>query len=222
MPANGSLATSGEGARPVRVIGITGGIGSGKTTVAGWYHTLGVPVIDADAISRALTAPNGEALPAIREAFGATVFHNDGTLDRAALANRVFTEDPAPRTRLNALLHPMIILRVTQALQTLRAAGEPVVLLDVPLLFETGMDKVCDAVLCVTAPDEVRLQRIERRDGISSEEAVRRIRNQNATERTESLADYVLHTDVEQATLKRLALDLWRRILADGPQRTPT
>ena len=205
----------------MRVIGITGGIGSGKTTVAAWYHAHGVPVIDADAISRALTAPNGEALPAIREAFGARVFRNDGTLDRAALAGCVFTDDPQPRKQLNAILHPMIIKRVTQALQTLREAGEPVVLLDAPLLFEAGMDKVCDAVLCVTAPDEVRLRRIEQRDGISREEAVQRIRSQNSTERTESLADYVLHTDVEQATLEKRALALWQRILADGPQRTP-
>jgi len=206
----------------MRVIGITGGIGSGKTTVAAWYHALGVPVVDADAISRSLTAPHGEALPALREAFGEAVFNADGTLNRAALAGRVFGQDSAALARLNALLHPMITGRTVEALQALYKAGEPVALLDAPLLFETGMDRVCDAVLCVTAADEVRLQRIERRDGLTREEAIRRMRNQNAPERTESLADYVLTTDADQATNRAHALALWKRILADGPRRTPT
>ena len=96
----------------MRVIAITGGIGSGKTTVANYYRSLGIDTIDADAISRELTAPGGEALPAIREAFGDGVFHADGTLDRGALATVVFQGNTQSLQRLNAILHPRITTRI--------------------------------------------------------------------------------------------------------------
>lgn len=205
----------------MRVIGITGGIGSGKTTVAALYRSLGVPVIDADTISRALTAPGGEALPAIREEFGDDVFYRDGTLHRAALAKRVFTDDPAPRSKLNGILHPMITRRLLDELNRFYAAGEPITLIDVPLLFEAGIDKLCDAVICVTAPEAVQVRRIRGRDHLSREEALRRIRSQNTVERTKSLSDYVLDTDTPIGKTHERALALWQQVLADGPKRTP-
>ena len=203
----------------MRVIAVTGGIGSGKSTVAALYRAQGVPVLDADTVSRALTAPGGEALPAIREAFGPAVFQADGTLDRAALARLVFGADPAPLARLNAILHPLIRLRLLAMLDAYRKADAPAVLLDVPLLFETGMDQLADAVVCVTAPLAVRLRRLRRRDGLSREAALSRIRRQNTAEETERLSDYVLSTHTTRWLLRRRALALWRRILADGPRR---
>ena len=205
----------------MRVIGITGGIGSGKTTVAALYRSLGVPVIDADAISRALTAPCGEALPAIREAFDEGVFHPDGTLNRAALAKIVFSDDPAPRVKLNGILHPMIKYRLLAELEAFRTAGVPVTLIDVPLLFEAGIDRLCDAVICVTAPEAVQIRRIMGRDHIPREEALRRIRSQNPQERTKSQSDYVLNTDAPMGKTRERALALWQQVLTDGPKRTP-
>lgn len=203
----------------MRVIAITGGIGSGKSTVAALYRAQGVPVLDADAISRALTAPDGEALPAILEAFGPAMFQADGTLDRAALARLVFGADPSPLARLNAILHPLIRLRMLAMLDAYRKADAPAVLLDVPLLFETGMDQLADAVVCVTAPLASRLRRLRRRDGLSREAALSRIRRQNTAEDTERLSDYVLSTHTTRWLLRRRALTLWQRILADGPRR---
>ncbi|NLI22373.1 MAG: dephospho-CoA kinase [Clostridiales bacterium] len=203
----------------MRVVAITGGIGSGKTTVAGVYRSLGVPVLDADAVSRQLTGPGGEALPALREAFGDAVFYEDGTLNRAALASRVFGGDAEALSRLNAILHPLITRRLLQALHALAAGGEPVALLDVPLLFETGMDRLADAVICVTAPEALRVRRVVARDRISREDALDRIRNQNPAERTASLSDYVLSTDASLSRTRRDALALWRQVLRDGPKR---
>ena len=203
----------------MRIVAITGGIGSGKTTVAKLYRSLGVKTVDADAISRELTAPGGDALPPLRRAFGDGVFAEDGTLDRAALGRLAFA-DPSALERLNAIMHPMITERVQARLAAYREAGESAVLLDVPLLFETGMDRLADAVICVTAPEEVRIRRVCDRDQLTRADAESRIRSQNPSALTESLADYVLTTNAPYALTRRRALALWRRILADGPRRT--
>lgn len=210
-----------KGVRGLRLIGITGGIGAGKSTVSALYRAQGVPVIDADAISRALTAPGGEALEPIRDAFGEGVFHADGTLNRAALAAQVFMDDAAPRARLNAIMHPMITERVRQKRSELSLAGAPVAILDAPLLFETGMDRLTDAVICVTAPEPLRVKRVCGRDRISAAEAIRRIRSQNPAEHTEALSDYILSSDAPLKQLRENAAALWQRVLADGPRRTP-
>jgi dephospho-CoA kinase len=202
----------------MRIIAVTGGIGSGKSTISKLFAAQGAALIDADAESRALTAPSGEALPPIREAFGDAVFHTDGTLNRAALAQTVFG-DASALARLNAILHPMITARITAALQTLRTQGREVALIDVPLLFETGMEKFADTVVCVSAPLEIRIRRVCRRDRITREEALRRIRSQNPAEITERLSDYVLTTDAPYAVTRRRALSLWQQMLADGPRR---
>ena len=208
-----------KGGISLRVIAITGGIGSGKSTLTGVFGALGAQVVDADAISRALTAPGGEALPAIREAFGHAVFHPDGTLNRPALAARVFGTDAADRTTLNGIMHPMIIRRSVEALLALQQQGAPVAVLDAPLLFETGMDALCDAVVCVTAPEAVRIRRIQARDGLTHAQALQRLQSQTPSAQLESLSDYVLDTNTPLAVTRRQARALWERILTDGPRR---
>lgn len=196
----------------MRIIAITGGIGSGKTTVSGWIGETGVPVVDADAISRGLTAEGGEALPAIREAFGDGVFHADGTLNRAALADLVFREDPAKQKRLNAILHPMVIARMRRELDALERQGVPIAVIEVPLLYEAGMEGMADRVICVTASEETRLRRLSRRSGLTREQALARMRAQQDAAKTERLADDVLSTDLSDPENKQNALLLWRRI----------
>lgn len=196
----------------MRIIAITGGIGSGKTTVAGWIKETGVPVLDADAISRSLTEKGGEALPAIRAAFGDGVFQKDGALDRAALADLVFRDDPARQRQLNAILHPLVIRRMRLELDMLEARGEPVAVIEVPLLYESGMERMADRVICVTASQETRLSRLLKRSGMTREQALGRMRAQQDVKKTEALADYVLSTDGPTAENKHSALRLWRRI----------
>lgn len=202
----------------MRIIAITGGIASGKTTVAGWLQAAGAPVIDADQISRALTAQGGEALPAIREAFGNGVFDRSGALNRAALAERVFSEDPAPRETLNAILHPMVIDHMQRELEALRRKGAPIAVIEVPLLYEAGMETLADTVICVTASEETRIRRLTRRSGLTRAQAIARMRAQQEPNQTESLADYVLATDASTETNRENTLSLWRRILGESEE----
>ena len=123
----------------MRVVAITGGIGSGKSTVTALYRSRGVPAVDADEISRTLTAPGGEALAALRAAFGNDVFTPEGTLDRAALGRLVFGGNAGAMQTLNGIMHPRIIRDTQAQLKVLRDAGTEVAILDAPLLFETGM-----------------------------------------------------------------------------------
>ena len=109
----------------MRIIAVTGGIGSGKSSVSGLFKAKGAALVDADAISHALTAPGGAGLPPIRETFGAEVFHEDGTLNRKALGQLVFT-NAAARKRLNAILHPLIIRQVRKKLEALAQSGTKV------------------------------------------------------------------------------------------------
>lgn len=161
----------------MQIIGLTGGIACGKSTVAAMLRSLGAPVIDADAISRSLTAPGGEALPAIRKAFGDTVFSPDGTLDRKALAALVFS-DSAQLEQLNAITHPLILSRMRSEIDCCREAGAPLVVLDVPLLLEAGFDRLCTQTLCVVADEETQIARLSSRDGMTRQEALARIRSQ--------------------------------------------
>lgn len=202
----------------MRIIAITGGIASGKTTVAGWLRETGVPVVDADKVSRALTARGGEALPMIREAFGNGVFHEDGTLDRAVLADLVFSGDPAPREKLNAILHPMVIARMERELDTLRKQNAPIAVIEVPLLYEAGMEGMADTVICVTASEETRIRRLTEHGGFTRAQALARMQAQQETRKTEAMADYVLATDSSIETNKENTLSLWRRILGESEE----
>lgn len=148
-------------------VGLTGGIGSGKSTVADCFAAHGVPVIDTDVIARDLTAPGGAALEAIRAVFGDTVMQADGTLDRVALRRRIFADRPA-RRQLEAVLHPRIRQVVKQRLVTLTA---PYALIVIPLLVETGDYRdVLNRVLVVDCPEEVQIARVMARSGLTHDE----------------------------------------------------
>lgn len=157
-------------------IGLTGGIASGKSTVARMLRELGAPVIDADALSHALTAPGGDALPALRARFGNTVFDSD-TLDRRALAAHVFG-NKAARESLNAILHPMVFSAIEAQLYQLQQGGASIAAIEVPLLFESGYDARVDEIWLTVLPRAIQLQRLMARDGWSEAEATTRIDSQ--------------------------------------------
>ena len=148
-------------------VGLTGGIASGKTTVANVFSGLGAGVIDTDRLAREVVAPGEPGLAAVREAFGSSVISNSGILDRRALRKLVFA-NPEDRRRLEAILHPLIRGRTSKKLDQLDA---PYALVVVPLLFETGFETLVDRVAVVDCPRDVQLERLRARDGIDNAEA---------------------------------------------------
>ncbi len=209
------LPTQAPPPRPYAVA-LTGGIGSGKSAVADLFAELGVTVIDADAISHALTAPGGAALAPITAAFGAEVLCANTGLNRPLLRERVFA-DPAARRRLEAILHPMIRARMQAALA---ADQGPYALLAIPLLVETGQTGLADRVLVVDAPEALRIARVGRRSGLAPA-AVRRIIASQAT-RAERLAaaDDVIDNAGDRAALRPQVAALHARYLdLAGAQR---
>ena len=194
------------------IIGLTGGIGSGKSETARHLVSLGAVHVDADAISRSLTAPGGEALEPIREVFGDGVFFEDGTLDRRALGDMVFN-DVAARRALEGIIHPRVQRATMEAVDKAREDGADAVLLDVPLLFETGMDALCDVNWLITADREQRIQRVMARDGLAREAVEARINSQMSDEEKAARATKVIKNDQSVEKLKNELTGLYNQLL---------
>ena len=173
-------------------IGLTGSIACGKSTVSAYLKSLGCIIVDADAISHSMTAPGGAALPAIRKAFGGSVFDGD-MLSRRALGSLVFSSEEK-RAQLNAILHPMIISAIDEQL-TEHDAPDALVIGDVPLLYECDMAHMFDRIWVVSVPEEEQIARIRMRDGLSREEAKKRIDAQMPLAQKRALADAVIDTN---------------------------
>ena len=194
------------------VIGLTGGTGSGKTTAAKALEELGAFRIDADAISRSLTAPGGAALGAIRERFGGAYFGEDGSLDRRAMADAVFRSEENRRA-LEAIVHPMVRERMREEIERAARDGRAAALLDVPLLFEAGMEDMCGEVWAVTCPAAERARRVTLRDGISFERAMERIACQMSDEERARRADRVLANDGGEEAFAQKAREAYEETL---------
>jgi dephospho-CoA kinase len=190
-------------------VALTGGIASGKSTVADLFAELGVPVIDTDRIAREVVEPGRPALAAVVEAFGHGVLAADGSLDRRRLRERVFA-DPAERRRLEAILHPAI--RAEMERQSQAAAGA-YQLLVIPLLAEGGRRDHVDRVLLVDAPESAQLERLIRRDGVAREQAEAALRAQASRAQRRAIADDVLENTGEPATLRPQVVALHARYL---------
>jgi dephospho-CoA kinase len=169
-------------------IGLTGGIGSGKSTVSRLLAGHGAVIVDADAIAREVVEPGTPGLAAVVDAFGPTVLSADGSLDRPALAGVVFA-DPEARRRLDAIVHPLVRARATEV--TVGAPADAVVVNDVPLLVETGQAGAYDLVLVVEADPEIRVTRLIQR-GLTAEDARARMAAQASDEQRRAVADVVL------------------------------
>jgi dephospho-CoA kinase len=204
-----------DAAKPaVRTIGLTGGIGSGKSTVAALMQALGAAVIDADAIAHALTAPHGAALPRIVERFGPQALAADGSMDRAWMRERVF-HDPAAKQALEAILHPMIGEAMASAAAAV-PADRPVVF-DVPLLVE-GLDRWrarVDRILVVDCSEATQIERVTRRNGWSAQAVQDIIARQASRADRRAAADAVILNDgIDLATLQQQAQAVWQRWFA--------
>lgn len=180
------------------VVGLTGGIGSGKSTVADLFVARGVPLVDTDAIAHELTAPGGAAMPALLDAFGPAIADAAGALDRAAMRRLAFA-DPLARSRLEGILHPLIRSLSAQRCQ---AAAAPYVILAVPLLVESGSYRErCQCILVVDCPESLQIERVMARSGLSVEEARAILAAQASREQRLAIADDVLVNDGERAML---------------------
>jgi dephospho-CoA kinase len=191
-------------------IGLTGGIGSGKSTVARLFTDLKVPVIDADHISRELVQPGKEAYTEILSAFGRDILADDGSLDRRKLRDRVFSR-PEERRLLESILHPRVRKAIIDELARIDA---PYCIVVVPLLIESGMQDLVDRVLLVDAPEELRIQRVVQRDH-SDESRVRRIlETQLAPDIRRRHADDILANEGQVDALRNAVADLHQHYLA--------
>lgn len=186
------------------VVGLTGGIGSGKTTVSNALQALGAAIVDTDLIAHALTAPGGAAMPAIRQQFGSDFVTADGALDRARMRTLAF-ETPAARKQLEAILHPLI-RSLTEAQADAATGSAPYVVLVIPLLIESGQWKQRVArVLVVDCSVETQIERVRRRSGLD-ETAVRKIIAQQATRpaRLAAADDVVVNENDAQSLVDRV------------------
>lgn len=185
------------------IIGLTGGIGSGKSTVSAYLaENTGIPVIDADKIAHDITEPGQPTLTRLEEAFGSGIIRADGTLDRKKLAGIVFSSQEK-KELLDRITHGAIREQINREIEAADREQKPAVILDVPLLMETGMDAQCDAVWVVTADMKVRIDRVSARDNIGEEEINARIARQMSDGERFSRADEIIDNSGDKETLYR-------------------
>lgn len=200
------------------VIGLTGGMGAGKSTVARLLAQHGAHVVDADAVAREVVEPGRPALAAIAEEFGDDVLTEDGALDRAAMAGIVFA-DQARLRALESITHPAIRARIDEVLRAHEQAGAEagearVVVLDHPLLVESGLAAELEVVVVVTAPEELRVERLAEGRGIDPDDARARMRAQASDEQRTAAATHVVHNDGDEQQLADRVDRLWRELTA--------
>ena len=185
------------------IIGLTGGIGSGKSTVSEYLSkNMGLTIIDADQIARDVTRPGQETLLKLREAFGSEIINDDGTLDRRKLAGIAFQSDEKKKL-LEKITRSAIREEINCRLRTSAAKHEKAVVLDVPRLMESGIDRLCDTVWVVTTAKDVRIERISARDGITKEEINARINAQISDRERFARADEIIDKSGDKEALYR-------------------
>ena len=187
-------------------VGVTGGIGSGKSTVAALLAQKGAVVIDADAISRSTTATGGTAIPAIVASFGLAMITPEGALDRTQMRNRIFS-DPAAKARLEAIIHPLVAAQITQATLMAEQTGTPCIVFDIPLLVESGhWRSKLDKILVVDCSEATQVARATQRSGLAAEEVKKIIASQTSRAERLRVADVVI--DNENVSLEYLASEV--------------
>lgn len=183
--------------RPMLKIGLTGGIGSGKTTVADRFKDYGIPVIDADRVAHALVAPGQPALVKIAETFGSDLLDADGSLNRPKMRELIFNSS-ALRDKLEAILHPRIFEEIDRQLKGVEA---PYVIISIPLLLETGAQSFVDRILVVDCPVELQYERVAARDKLNREQIARILESQVSREMRVNAADEIIVNDSNLTSL---------------------
>ncbi|MCB9608389.1 MAG: dephospho-CoA kinase [Polyangiaceae bacterium] len=175
----------------MHIFGLTGGIGSGKSSIGRYFQSLGLPVVDADVLAREAVAKGSPALAELVEAFGADILDADGNLDRKALAAKVFGNESA-RQKLNGITHPRVRELSVQRFSELGQTGEPLACYEVPLLFESKMAEMMRPVVVVSVPEELQIERAMARDDATREEIAARIQHQLPLSEKVRQADFVI------------------------------
>lgn len=191
------------------IIGLTGGIGSGKTTISTLFHELGVPVIDADEIARQIVQPGEFALDEIVETFGREYLTDNGTLNRKSLRELIFS-DPAAKNTLEAILHPKIRKTILNQIEKIDA---PYVLLSIPLLLERGWKEMVDQVVVVDCPEEQQIERICRRDHLTTNKARAILENQIDRDSRLQAADEIIDNSGDIESLSKRIEELHQQFL---------
>ena len=193
------------------VLGLTGGIGTGKSTVATLLRRLGVPVIDADQVARDVVEPGKPALAAIVAAFGSSVLTPQGTLDRAAMRRRISHDGDARKT-LERITHPAIAGAIAEELQRLQGEGRARAVVEAALMVETGSYRLYGDIIVVTCSPDVQLARVMSRDGVSEEDARALIASQLPLAEKEAVARYVIRNNEGLDELERQTREIWDQI----------
>ncbi len=191
----------------MKLVGLTGGIGSGKSTVARLLAAHGAVIVDSDAIAREVVAPGTPGLAEIVAAFGDGVLQPDGSLDRPGLGRIVFA-DPVALRKLEAITHPLIQAESASLIERAEAAGAPVLVHDIPLLVENGLPDTFEEVLVVEAPDELRLQRLAER-GLPRDQALERMKSQATNEQRRAAATQLIDNSGSLEELRGRVDEVW-------------
>lgn len=186
------------------IIGLTGSIASGKSTVAKMIKSYGLPIVDADVVARQVVEPGTPTLNKIAEAFGPEVIAHDGSMNRAKLGSIIFHNEEMRKT-LNGIIHPAIREEMLRQRDEFMSFGEKNIFMDIPLLFESKLEHFVEKIIVVSVNKEVQLQRLMERNGFSEEEANARIATQIPVKEKEQLADAVIHNN---GTLEDTAIQL--------------
>jgi len=195
------------------IVGLTGGIGSGKSTVARFFAEAGVPVVDADQVARDVVEPGTEGLAEVVSAFGPEVLDATGRLDRAALGRIVFSDADA-RARLEAILHPRIAQASMARFTELSSEGHPYVIYEAALLVENGTYRMMNALVVVTASEATQIERVRARDGLDEAEARARIAAQLPLAEKVRVADYVIENEGSLEQTRERTLEVHRALEA--------
>jgi len=193
------------------IIGLTGGIGSGKSSVADWLREHGVAVVDADAVVHRLLSEDRRLIAGLAGEFGTGILDANSAIDRRALAKIVFASSGA-RRRLEAWVHPRVLAAMRTASEQIEATGQQICVWDVPLLFEAGFAGRVDEVWVVWVPEEVQIQRVQQRDKLSVAEVQARIAAQMPLEKKKSLADVLIDNSGTWADTEIQLNKAWQRI----------
>ena len=184
----------------MKIVGLTGGISSGKSTVSSYLKQLKIPVIDADEVARKVVEPNSQGAIEIRKAFGSDVFEEDGSLNRQKLGALIFS-NAENRQKLDELLQPLIKIMILDEIEEYRQKGETMIVLDLPLLFEKHYEKLCEEIIVVYVPRELQLERLMKRNQYTKQEALSRIDSQLSIEEKRKRATVLLDN---QGTVQQL------------------